>query len=164
MGIQMDLDFKLLETGSLIIAILATSFTLQVKQESIQNKVQCWSCSMIYFSCSTVWVIFLQDGTSHYMKGFVLLLCYIVIGSCFFVLKAPPLSTYHSHNQKSLFFEIYRSPTRILILWVCDFVYQMKHTVWTQALQLHQRESYRSSSQASICLNFFMLWRWMCCL
>lgn len=28
---------------------------------------------------------FLQDGTSHYMKGFVLLLCYVVIGACFFV-------------------------------------------------------------------------------
>ncbi|KAJ0984684.1 hypothetical protein J5N97_003040 [Dioscorea zingiberensis] len=31
----------------------------------------------------------LQDGTSHYMKGFVLLLCYIVIAVCFFVLKTP---------------------------------------------------------------------------
>ncbi|XP_043723373.1 vacuolar cation/proton exchanger 3 isoform X2 [Telopea speciosissima] len=29
------------------------------------------------------------DGTSHYMKGFVLLLCYIVIGACFFVLRTP---------------------------------------------------------------------------
>lgn len=31
----------------------------------------------------------LQDGTSHYMKGFVLLLCYVVIGACFFVYKTP---------------------------------------------------------------------------
>ncbi|KAK4802179.1 hypothetical protein SAY86_000382 [Trapa natans] len=31
----------------------------------------------------------LQDGTSHYMKGLVLLLCYIVIAACFFVLKTP---------------------------------------------------------------------------
>ncbi|KAG1363236.1 vacuolar cation/proton exchanger 1a [Cocos nucifera] len=62
MGIQMDLDFKLLETGSLLIAILVTAFTL-------------------------------QDGTSHYLKGFVLLLCYIVIGACFFVLKTPPNQT-----------------------------------------------------------------------
>ncbi|KAJ4978892.1 hypothetical protein NE237_009672 [Protea cynaroides] len=31
----------------------------------------------------------LQDGTSHYMKGLVLLLCYIVIGACFFVLRTP---------------------------------------------------------------------------
>ncbi|KAH7655505.1 Calcium/proton exchanger protein [Dioscorea alata] len=58
MGVQLDLDFKILETGSLIISILVTSFTL-------------------------------QDGTSHYMKGIVLLLCYIVIGACFFVLKTP---------------------------------------------------------------------------
>ncbi|RAL39266.1 hypothetical protein DM860_002799 [Cuscuta australis] len=32
----------------------------------------------------------LQDGTSHYMKGLVLLLCYIVIGACFFVTHGPP--------------------------------------------------------------------------
>ncbi|XP_057497749.1 vacuolar cation/proton exchanger 3-like [Actinidia eriantha] len=31
----------------------------------------------------------LQDGTSHYMKGLVLLLCYIVIGACFFVYQTP---------------------------------------------------------------------------
>ncbi|KAK3442010.1 hypothetical protein EUGRSUZ_B02256 [Eucalyptus grandis] len=31
----------------------------------------------------------LQDGTSHYMKGVVLFLCYIVIGACFFVQKIP---------------------------------------------------------------------------
>ncbi|KAL8129406.1 hypothetical protein V2J09_018561 [Rumex salicifolius] len=32
----------------------------------------------------------LQDGTSHYMKGLVLLLCYVVIAGCFFVLQTPP--------------------------------------------------------------------------
>ncbi|KAF6147063.1 hypothetical protein GIB67_036782 [Kingdonia uniflora] len=58
MGINMSLDFNLLETGSLALSILVTAFTL-------------------------------QDGTSHYMKGFVLLLCYVVIGACFFVLKTP---------------------------------------------------------------------------
>ncbi|KAK9153514.1 hypothetical protein Sjap_000994 [Stephania japonica] len=58
MGINMDLDFNILETGSLALAILVTAFTL-------------------------------QDGTSHYMKGLVLLLCYIVIGATFFVLKSP---------------------------------------------------------------------------
>ncbi|PON92677.1 Sodium/calcium exchanger membrane region [Trema orientale] len=58
MGIKMDLNFNLLETGSLALAIIATAFTL-------------------------------QDGTSHYMKGFVLLLCYLVIGACFFVSKTP---------------------------------------------------------------------------
>lgn len=31
----------------------------------------------------------LQDGTSHYMKGLVLLLCYVVIGACFAVLRTP---------------------------------------------------------------------------
>jgi hypothetical protein len=30
MGVPMDLDFNLLETGSLFLAILMTSFTLQV--------------------------------------------------------------------------------------------------------------------------------------
>ncbi|XP_073008885.1 vacuolar cation/proton exchanger 1a-like [Typha latifolia] len=64
MGVQMDLDFHLLETGSLIMAILVTAFSL-------------------------------QDGTSHYLKGFVLLLCYIAIGACFFVLKNPPNQTHN---------------------------------------------------------------------
>ncbi|KAJ6820451.1 vacuolar cation/proton exchanger 1a [Iris pallida] len=59
MGVQMDLDFNLLETCSLLIAVVVTAFTL-------------------------------QDGTSHYLKGLVLLLCYAVMGACFFVLKTPP--------------------------------------------------------------------------
>ncbi|KAL0909207.1 hypothetical protein M5K25_020054 [Dendrobium thyrsiflorum] len=58
MGMQMDLDFKLLETGSLVGSILITLFSL-------------W------------------DGTSHYLKGFVLVLAYLVIGACFFVLRTP---------------------------------------------------------------------------
>ncbi|KAF6147064.1 hypothetical protein GIB67_036783 [Kingdonia uniflora] len=58
LGISMDLNFNLLETGSLAFSILVTAFTL-------------------------------QDGTSHYLKGLVLLLCYVVIGACFFVLKTP---------------------------------------------------------------------------
>ncbi|XP_043723150.1 vacuolar cation/proton exchanger 3-like [Telopea speciosissima] len=37
----------------------------------------------------------LQDGTSHYLKGLVLLLCYIVIGACFFVLRSTPV---HKEN------------------------------------------------------------------
>ncbi|KAH1068735.1 hypothetical protein GLYMA_03G058500v4 [Glycine max] len=58
MGIKMDLNFNILETGSFAVAITITAFTL-------------------------------QDGTSHYMKGLVLLLCYIVIGACFFVQRTP---------------------------------------------------------------------------
>ncbi|XP_020700263.2 vacuolar cation/proton exchanger 1a isoform X1 [Dendrobium catenatum] len=58
MGMQMDLDFKLLETGSLVGSILITLFSL-------------------------------RDGTSHYLKGFVLVLAYLVIGACFFVLRTP---------------------------------------------------------------------------
>ncbi|CAL0306222.1 unnamed protein product [Lupinus luteus] len=58
MGIKMDLNFNLLETGSLTLAIITTAFTL-------------------------------QDGTSHYMKGLILLLCYVVIGVCFFVQRTP---------------------------------------------------------------------------
>ncbi|CAL4909883.1 unnamed protein product [Urochloa decumbens] len=56
MGVPMDLDFNLLETGCLFLAILVTTFTL-------------------------------QDGSSHYLKGLILLFCYIVIAICFFVLR-----------------------------------------------------------------------------
>ncbi|KAG2263746.1 hypothetical protein Bca52824_070825 [Brassica carinata] len=31
----------------------------------------------------------LQDGTSHYMKGLVLMLCYVIIAACFFVDQIP---------------------------------------------------------------------------
>ncbi|XP_058734512.1 vacuolar cation/proton exchanger 3-like [Vicia villosa] len=58
LGIKMDLNFNLLETGSLALAIITTGFTL-------------------------------QDGTSHYLKGLILLLLYIVIGACFFVQRTP---------------------------------------------------------------------------
>ncbi|CAH9061326.1 unnamed protein product [Cuscuta europaea] len=37
----------------------------------------------------------LQDGTSHYIKGLVLLLCYIVIGASFFVTQGPPGTSQH---------------------------------------------------------------------
>lgn len=67
MGNNMDLNFNLLETGSLALAVITTAFTL-------------------------------QDGTSHYMKGLVLLLCYIVIGACFFVAKTP----LHKVNNNNL--------------------------------------------------------------
>ncbi|TKY63496.1 Vacuolar cation/proton exchanger 3 [Spatholobus suberectus] len=62
LGIKMDLNFNLLETGSLALAIITTAFTL-------------------------------QDGTSHYMKGFVLILSYIIIGACFFVQRTPSNQT-----------------------------------------------------------------------
>ncbi|KAG6485277.1 hypothetical protein ZIOFF_053811 [Zingiber officinale] len=65
-GIKMDLDLNLLETGSLIMAILVIAFTLQ-----------------------TQLMVLLQDGTSHYLKGLVPLLCYLAIGACFFVFKSP---------------------------------------------------------------------------
>ncbi|KAF0918176.1 hypothetical protein E2562_023115 [Oryza meyeriana var. granulata] len=68
MGVQMDLDFKLLETSSLFIAVLVTAFTL-------------------------------QDGASHYLKGVLLLLCYIVIGACFFVARQP---AGHANNNETL--------------------------------------------------------------
>ncbi|KAK7390383.1 hypothetical protein VNO78_25688 [Psophocarpus tetragonolobus] len=62
MGIKMDLNFNLLETSSLALAIIITAFTL-------------------------------QDGTSHYMKGLVLIICYIIIGACFFVQRTPSKQT-----------------------------------------------------------------------
>ncbi|KAM1803278.1 hypothetical protein ACFX12_029271 [Malus domestica] len=79
MGIQMDLDFSLLETGSLAFTIIITAFTL-------------------------------QDGTSHYMKGVILFLCYVVIAACFFVDKIPMnetivgnLGTVHEPSSGILF-------------------------------------------------------------
>ncbi|KAJ8753885.1 hypothetical protein K2173_000139 [Erythroxylum novogranatense] len=61
-GIDMDLAFNLVETGTLSLSIIAVAFTL-------------------------------QDGTSHYLKGLALFLCYVVIGACFFVTIVPPRQT-----------------------------------------------------------------------
>ncbi|KAK9159064.1 hypothetical protein Scep_005638 [Stephania cephalantha] len=58
-GIEMDLDFKLLGTACLAFAVVITSFAL-------------------------------QDGTSHYMKGLILMLSYIVIAASFFVIRVHP--------------------------------------------------------------------------
>ncbi|KAL2479480.1 Vacuolar cation/proton exchanger 3 [Abeliophyllum distichum] len=55
-GIDMNLDFNLLETTCLALSIIVTAFAL-------------------------------QDGTSHYLKGLVLLLCYLVVGACFFIFR-----------------------------------------------------------------------------
>ncbi|CBI15957.3 hypothetical protein VitviT2T_008319 [Vitis vinifera] len=78
MGVAMDLDFSLLETGSLAFAIIITAFAL-------------------------------QDGTSHYMKGVVLSLCYIVIAACFFVHKNPSV---HQSTTDSL--RVVQSSTGVL--------------------------------------------------
>lgn len=80
MGIQMDLDFKLLETGSLFISVLVTAFTL-------------------------------QDGTSHYLKGVLLLLCYIVIGACFFVTRQPA----HSANSNGTLLNVPTVPMNVQV-------------------------------------------------
>ncbi|WOK92503.1 vacuolar cation/proton exchanger 1a-like isoform X2 [Canna indica] len=77
MGKEMDLDLELLETGSLILAILVTAFTL-------------------------------QDGTSHYMKGLVPLLCYFAIGACFFVYQSPT-------NQNDLNLGVLTTSTAVTI-------------------------------------------------
>ncbi|KAL5982568.1 Vacuolar cation/proton exchanger 3 [Asimina triloba] len=43
----------------------------------------------------------LQDGTSHYLKGLVLLLAYIIIGTCFFVLRTSSPTDANVVNLKS---------------------------------------------------------------
>ncbi|XP_020088065.1 vacuolar cation/proton exchanger 1a-like [Ananas comosus] len=55
-GVQMDLDFDLLETASLVMSFLITASML-------------------------------QDGNWHLMKGFLLLFSYVLIATCFFILK-----------------------------------------------------------------------------
>ncbi|CAI9758904.1 unnamed protein product [Fraxinus pennsylvanica] len=42
----------------------------------------------------------LQDGTSHYLKGLVLLLCYLVMGTCFFIFRT---SKVHAETSSALY-------------------------------------------------------------
>ncbi|CAN0854784.1 Vacuolar cation/proton exchanger 1, partial [Linum grandiflorum] len=44
----------------------------------------------------------LQDGTSHYMKGVILVLCYVVIAACFLVYKVPQ-DEYHVHRDQTIY-------------------------------------------------------------
>ncbi|KAI3667749.1 hypothetical protein L6452_42818 [Arctium lappa] len=74
MGIPMNLDFGLLETGCLAFSILLT-------------------------------VITLQDGSSHYLKGLVLGLAYVIIGACFFVQDIPS----NQSNVNDLGIRLFRS-------------------------------------------------------
>ncbi|XP_076919697.1 vacuolar cation/proton exchanger 1-like [Bidens hawaiensis] len=69
MGINMSLDFGLLETGCLAFSIFLTAFTL-------------------------------QDGNSHYLKGVILTLAYVVVGACFFVQHVPLADDSNSNNLK----------------------------------------------------------------
>lgn len=88
-AIPMDLDFNLLETGSLAMAVITTAFTLQVIK-IIANRctnfffVKTNTCRMNFMS------IILQDDKWHYLKGLNLVFSYIVIAVCFFVMKALP--------------------------------------------------------------------------
>lgn len=47
MGVQMDLDFKLLETGSLFMAVLVTAFTLQVHCDSCIFTLNRWKWNLV---------------------------------------------------------------------------------------------------------------------
>ena len=49
MGIQMDLDFKLLETGCLAFGIIVTAFTLQVYIRPISRFFYCICIEIIVF-------------------------------------------------------------------------------------------------------------------
>jgi cell shape-determining protein MreD len=54
MGIQMDLDFSLLETGSLAFSIIVTAFALQVLRLSINSL----SISLIIMLNTVNWSVF----------------------------------------------------------------------------------------------------------
>lgn len=47
------------------------------------------------FATVLITAYMLQDGTSNYMKGLVLLLCYLVIATCFFLLQTPLTKNHH---------------------------------------------------------------------
>lgn len=51
------------------------------------------------FATVLITAYILQDGTSNYMKGLVLLLCYFVIASCFFLLQTPLTKGHHHHHH-----------------------------------------------------------------
>ena len=95
-GIPMDLDLNLLETGSLVMTVFTTAFTLQVlKQITKKSRTHWYYLKCVSFFCGKqagcmMMLIYMQDDKWHYLKGFNLTLCYIVIAACFFTIKALP--------------------------------------------------------------------------
>ncbi|KAM3696000.1 hypothetical protein ACJW31_06G004600 [Castanea mollissima] len=68
MGQAMDLNFQLFETTTLVISILSSSL----------------NAAGLYFSDRKANLHDLE-GTSHYFKGLILLLCYLIVAASFFV-------------------------------------------------------------------------------
>lgn len=64
---------------------IAVSWMMDVKMDLDFSLLETVSLAL-----SIIVVAFtLQDGTSHYLKGLILLLCYIIISVCFFMMKTP---------------------------------------------------------------------------
>ncbi|KAJ7962711.1 Vacuolar cation/proton exchanger [Quillaja saponaria] len=78
MGQEMDLNFQLFETATLFITVLVVAFLLQV-------------CLLVCFpphpgfNYSLIIAFILQEGTSNYFKGLMLILCYLIVAASFFV-------------------------------------------------------------------------------
>lgn len=70
MGVPMDLDFNLLETGSLFLAILVTSFTLQVIYVSVSQPRAAESTS-VQFGVSGIVVNIVVLATNTVKELFV---------------------------------------------------------------------------------------------
>ncbi|KAK7836109.1 vacuolar cation/proton exchanger 3 [Quercus suber] len=118
MGIRMDLDFNTLETTSLALSI--NRYSLHTSSENI------------------------HDGTSHYMKGLVLLLCYIVIAPCFFVSKTPLSKNLGPSKHSQL-----RTSD--------DYRRNLKHLTGLYALRGHYSDKYSSIETSTDATDLLVL-------
>ena len=102
MGQPMDLTFHLFETATLFITVIVVAFLLQVCNQTpliISGNINTSftyhfriikNLKLIHHSCKRY--VFLQEGTSNYFKGLMLILCYLIVAASFFVHVDPPLS------------------------------------------------------------------------
>lgn len=88
MGRPMDLNFQLFETATLFITVIVVAFFLQVCT-FITCMVSVLLHRVPWFSSWLLLLLCLQEGTSNYFKGLMLILCYLIVAASFFVHEDP---------------------------------------------------------------------------
>ena len=84
MGEQMDLNFQLFETAMLFITVIVVAFFLQVGKVTFKSgngSIESRTDGSLY--------VHMQEGTSNYFKGLMLILCYLIVAASFFVHEDP---------------------------------------------------------------------------
>lgn len=121
MGQPMDLNFKLFETATLFITVLVVAFMLQVSPclsftnfmvfmlifvvvsdayiYIYQSEILLFCALGLLIQLVIIGFYWMQEGTSNYFKGLMLILCYLIVAASFFVHVDPTNGQSHIFPQ-----------------------------------------------------------------